>query len=729
MKKTKVALMAMACSAMLSATLVEEIPVHATEIVAVQEESEATEQTKEEVEVNGNSCGVNAKWTYYEATGTLTITGTGAIQQDSLWNGFNIKYVKIGEGITTIGRRAFSGMESIQEVTLPNSLKTIDVSAFNYCSNLTTINFPMGLQKIEGQAFYACSKLKQANLPDSVKSVGRQAFEACRSLSKVTLSKDMTTISSYTFEGCSKLSSISIPSNIKVIGAGSFSNTGLKTITIPSTVGSVQSSAFSYCTALEKANYSCSMVPDRLFDGSYNLKTITWSGKVRKIGSEAFYNTGFTEFTIPSTVTSVGTRAFSYCRNLKTLTISKNVEEIPQEIVSYSKKLQTVKIEDGVKRIGTDAFDNAYMRYIQIPASVNSIGNGAFRNASQLRSIKIPSKVKTIKKETFMDCKRLTSITFRKGVTKIGESAFENCKGLKTVSIPGNVKKIDYKAFYNAGLKKLIIGNGVQTIEYWAFQNCDSLKSVSISQSVSKIQNNAFVECDKLSSINVCNGNKTYASANGVLYNKAKTKLLCCPAGKKGTFQIPSGVSKVNAYAFYKCNKIKAFSVAAGNGSFRSFDGVLYNYNKTELISCPSGKTGVVRVPEGVKKIRDYGFQNSSASRITLPSTLESIGYCAFEYSDKLKKIVIPGNVKKVNSAAFWGCSELYEVEFESGVNRINSNVFNECYKLRVVRVPISVNYISKTAFCNPYNLTFYCKKSSYAMSYASRNYISYKLI
>ena len=108
-------------------------------------------------------------------------------------------------------------------------------------------------------------------------------------------------------------------------------------------------------------------------------------------------------------------------------------------------------------------------------------------------------------------------------VVSIGERAFYNCSGLTSVSIPNSVR---------------IIGDE-------AFVNCSGLTSITIPNSITSIGNydyvsNVFKGCSKLAEINVENDNTNYSSEEGVLFNKDKTTLICCPAGKTGTYTIPN---------------------------------------------------------------------------------------------------------------------------------------------------------------------------------------------
>jgi len=140
-----------------------------------------------------NYCGAssdhkNAVWDYDPETGDFTITGSGATQDYIPSDQTNIIYddrrpwarniiynyvkrVKVGEGITTLGRNSFFKFSAMTSVSLPSSLKSLNGAVFYSCTALTEIKLPEGLKEIGQNCFYNCSKLKKINIPASVTSI------------------------------------------------------------------------------------------------------------------------------------------------------------------------------------------------------------------------------------------------------------------------------------------------------------------------------------------------------------------------------------------------------------------------------------------------------------------------------------------------------------------------------------------------------------------------------
>ena len=152
------------------------------------------------------------------------------------------------------------------------------------------------------------------------------------------------------------------------------------------------------------------------------------------------------------------------------------------------------------------------------------------------------------------------------------------------------------------------------------FLDQNSLKTISVPGSVQKIDDGTFCDCKCLESITVDAGNELYSSANGVLYNKEKTRILAFPAALAATeFTIPSTVEKVAPYAF--------------------------NYNKN-LTS--------VTVPSSVKTIENDAFYNcSNLETLHLNEGLVSIEDYAFYYFDRLDLYTLPNSVTHIGNRAF----------------------------------------------------------------------------
>lgn len=220
-----------------------------------------------------------------------------------------------------IGNRAFSWCANLTSVTMSKGVTRIGYEAFYNCSSLTTITIPEGVTNIGDGAFWLCSNLESVTIPEGVTTLGYKAFANCSNLATITIPEGVTTIGDEAFSGCSKLTSISLPSTIQNLTGKTFANW--------------------YGTLNVTSN-----------DLSFENGALFNSNKQKLIA----YCSNSNNYTIPTSVTSIGKGAFYGCINLNTLTISENVTDIDTEAFSNCINLTTVAIPASVTRIGEGAF-------------------------------------------------------------------------------------------------------------------------------------------------------------------------------------------------------------------------------------------------------------------------------------------------------------------------------------------------------------------------------------
>ena len=144
---------------------------------------------------NSGSCGENVTYTFVESTGTLTISGTGAMgamQHPWYDKGYKwaIKKIVIEEGVTRTSPEAFYGCYSLTSVVLPSTLVAISPCAFENCTALESVSIPNSVFYIGDLAFARCTSLKNINIPSSVTMIGGGAFVECTSLETLNVAKE-----------------------------------------------------------------------------------------------------------------------------------------------------------------------------------------------------------------------------------------------------------------------------------------------------------------------------------------------------------------------------------------------------------------------------------------------------------------------------------------------------------------------------------------------------------
>lgn len=252
---------------------------------------------------------------------------------------------------------------------------------------------------------------------------------------------------------------------------------------------------------------------------------------------------------------------------------------------------------------------------VDIPAEIDgipvtSIGYEAFIGCDNLTSVTIPNSITSIGSFAFSACYSLTSITIPSSITSIGSWAFDNCQSLTSITIPNSVTSINEFTF-NAclSLTSITISDSVTSIGRYAFENCTSLTSITIPDSVTSIGYAAFASCTSLTNLNISNNNLYYSSVNGVLFNKNKTTLLCCPRSN-GEYTIPNGVTSIDSGAFEYCRSL------------------------TSII-----------ISDSVTSIGAYAFYScENLTSITIPNSVTFIGYEAFKYCESLTDVYYAGS-------------------------------------------------------------------------------------
>lgn len=210
-------------------------------------------------------CGDNLLWTFNTENSTLTISGTGAMENYSWeaentapWYSFrsDIKTVVIDSGITTIGDYAFFNCCNLTLVSISESVKSIGEQSFRHCEMLENLTIPEGVTEIGFGAFVDCMGLTNITIPDSVTNIGESAFVFCISLTNITLSDNITIVKSNTFALCENLANVTIPYGVTSIDENAFDRCeALSKIEIPNTVTEIGKDCFAGCTEMTEVDY------------------------------------------------------------------------------------------------------------------------------------------------------------------------------------------------------------------------------------------------------------------------------------------------------------------------------------------------------------------------------------------------------------------------------------------------------------------------------------------
>ena len=203
---------------------------------------------------------------------------------------------------------------------------------------------------------------------------------------------------------------------------------------------------------------------------------------------------------------------------------------------------------DGVTIVGIDPYvfanrsdywgyvnDNTTLTSVSIPNTMEEIGENAFKQCTALSTLRFApgSKLKTIGEYAFQGCSSITSLTIPDGLKNIGDGAFCGLKNLKYLTMSGEVDgsgwidwwSIDtltltgtyvmgrapadkdgyiwYDTLPGRNARKVILSEGITSIDDYAFNRCQNLEQLVLPTSLQTIGAHAFEFCENLTDITI----------------------------------------------------------------------------------------------------------------------------------------------------------------------------------------------------------------------------------
>ena len=609
--------------------------------------------------------------------------------------GSQVREYVLGDEVKSIGEWAFYKSTNLSSVFIPMSVTTIGSLAFDGCSNLTQVT--LNSNSIVSKDYSSVSNIfgnqvKKYIIGNDVESIGMYKFSESTALASITIGSNVEKISNDAFFKCTNLTELIVNEGNMVYDSRGNCNAiietannslilGCKATTIPNSVTSIGSSAFSNCTGLTNIDIpnSVTSIGSSAFSGCTGLTSITITNSVTTIGNSAFYNcTGLTNIDIPNSVTSIDSYAFSNCTDLTSVSIGSGVLKIADNSFYDCNSLTSLTVDVNNKAYDSRDNCNALIETASntlikgskntvIPNSVTKIGYYAFKGYTDLKTISIPDHVTDIAAWAFEGCTGLTSITIPNSVTYIGTDAFKGCTGINTVTLNSNrivsqsrKSSESLGAVFGSQVKIYILGEGVTGIGNYAFYNCAKLTDVTIPESVTMIGDNAFENCYMLTEVSIPYGIKSigdYAFYNCYL-NDVYCRAVVCPETGKSAFSYQSRlhVPRMSLNAYRNTEPWSNFSQFLACYDIE-VDGIYYFLNQED-------NTAEVT----------YNDRGNSASYVGELNILQAVSYMDKSYV-----------VTRIGETSFYGCTGITSVTIPDGVKEISLNAFGNCRNITTV--------------------------------------------
>ena len=633
-------------------------------------------------------------------------------------------------------------------------------------SHLDILEYFTGLATLNRYEFQNCNYLEDIHIPRSVSLIEPSIFQGCSRLQYITVDPSNTTCTSLNgdngifeiLDGGYKLvagcKSTIIPEGVTVIAEGALESLPMTTLTLPSTLQTIESYGIHLIDGLESLTVNAVTPPTITEYFLYGTpRTIPVIVPVESLAAYYNYNNtgqpwgGFTNIIADGNISFVdpavkaicvtqwdsnGDGELSYAEAAAVTTLNpsgiwdNSVFKGNTTITSFDE----LQYFNGLTSTSGCVFEGCeHLTSITLPPNLERIGSSAFRHCHNLSSVDIPNSVTFISSRAFEDCVHLTSITLPPNLERIGSEAVNLCYNLSSVNIPNGVTFIGSLAFSYCQLTSIEIPNSVAQIGSLVFRGCP-LSSVNIPASVRIIDFNPFYGCEPLASITVDAGNPEYSSPNGcnAIIKTDEHRLI---SGCKNTV-IPNDVTEINDHAFSDCTGLSSIEIPASVETINdyAFKGCSNLEEITVLAETPPSISinsencfnGVpTTIPVHVPCNTKTAYQQASGWSV-FTNYIDPCANIDFAH-ETVKAICVAnwdtnqdGELSYAEAAAVTSLGEAFknnenitsfnELQYFTGLTNINDEAFSSCRSLTAVTLPPSVLTIGNVAFSGCTGLT-----------------------
>lgn len=534
-------------------------------------------------------------------------------------------------------------------------------------------------------------------------------------------------------------SEITIPSsyngiNITAIASMAFEDSTIEKVTIPNTITSINERAFAYCNNLSVVNINSSLNylgEDAFYQTPfynnleehtninepiyYNDIVIGYKSEIgdaerdfvqikngtRLIAAGSCYGK-YSSISLPLSIKEINEYAFQGVSSLEYVFYAGSKEEWDKinvglgndfllnstiifnstgpkvyngfqyviegnsvTIVNYVGNATNLNIPKEIEGISVKSINKAFVYNdkivkVNLPNSLVSISDFSFKGCTSLVEVNIPSSVKILGDAIFDGCINLKSVDLGDGLTSIPYKFFNNCSSLSNISIPSTVTDIVYYSFYGCNnLMNIELPKNLQSIGEQSFAKT-AIQEINVPSKVKSIYSNSFGT--SLYKYNVDENNPCYVSVDGVLYNKDKTELVSYPSSKEGNnYSVLGTVKNIDNYAFYLPRNLTSLTINEGLETLSS--GFIVDSRKIKDITFPS----TLRNAEICYHDYDYDLKEQKEAGI----------YTTAWYNQLNEEIVYLGPV----AVGYKGYNCPNTLEFRKGTKVITKGAFSKYYQ------------------------------------------------
>lgn len=574
---------------------------------------------------------------------------------------------------------------------------------------------------------------KDAVIPQSVTTIGAHAFDHKGTILTLKIHEGVTTIGDYAFHDCS-FNGIEGGEGVTTVGAYAFEGAGVKKLNLstpPSNsifsfgklfdnLTTIGDYAFSNVGFIDNSViYTSKVSPVSLYYKTDVYLCFRSSGanlgkKVTSMGTGAFKGTHFAdqELVIPATITEVPDSAFAE--------LSRKWNKDTIRVEKF-----TLKIEEGVKKIGAYSFAKAFDLLdkvniiitksgatvsnvgnpepfsVTLPQSIEEFGPSAFMGCTGFGAINIPRKVTELSDNLFEGCSNLASIDYsRAKITRIGKEALKGCSALTSLTLPNTLTVIDDGAFMDCtGLTEIVVPASVTKISADAFRGCTNLKKITLPDKLIEISDRAFMDCTALSEI-------VFPKSLESLGTEAFANCTSLPK----EIVLPDELNFIGEDAFAGLSQLEKITFGKRVGTISkeafadltglkqlSFGGSVGTIEEDAFKGCPITE---LEFGSDVDAIGDRAFKGMTGlTKVTFGKSVGAIGKEAFMNCSSLAQPLVLQGTKIVDDRAFSGCSKITSIDFGNALTTIGQYAFDGCSAIDSIHFSATVTDIDDTAF------------------------------